>query len=57
VVSLVGTRSDPQGLTAQATALAAAGAHVFASNAQAARFACDVAAKGPSGKVPSGGTA
>jgi len=42
VVSLIGARSDPQGLTAQATALAAAGAHVFASNAQAARFACDL---------------
>jgi FdrA protein len=41
VVSLVGARSDPQGLTAQATALADAGAHVFASNAAAARFACD----------------
>jgi len=40
VVSLVGARSDPQGLAAQAAALAAAGAHVFASNAQAARFAC-----------------
>ncbi len=40
VVSLIGASSDPQGLTAQATALAAAGAHVFASNAQAARFAC-----------------
>ncbi len=40
VVSLIAASSDPQGLTAQATALAAAGAHVFASNAQAARFAC-----------------
>jgi FdrA protein len=49
VVSLVGTRSDPQGLTAQATALAAAGAHVFASNAQAATFACDLASQGQSG--------
>jgi FdrA protein len=38
VVSLIGARSDPQGLTAQATALAHAGAHVFASNAHAARF-------------------
>ena len=43
VVSLIGASSDPQGLTAQATALAAAGAHVFASNAQAARFACGLA--------------
>ena len=42
VVSLIGARSDPQGLAAQATALAAAGAAVFASNAQAARFACDL---------------
>jgi FdrA protein len=41
VVSLVGARSDPQNLTAQANALAEAGAHVFASNAAAARFACD----------------
>ena len=49
VVSLVGSRSDPQGLSAQATALAAAGAHVFASNAQAARFACDLAGQGRSG--------
>ncbi len=40
VVSLIAASSDPQRLTAQATALAAAGAHVFASNAQAARFAC-----------------
>ena len=44
VVSLIGTRSDPQSLPAQAQALAGAGAHVFGSNAQAARFACDVAA-------------
>ena len=49
VVSLVGARTDPQGLTAQATALAAAGAHVFASNAQATRFACDLASQGQSG--------
>jgi len=45
VVSLIGARSDPQGLTAQAVALAAAGADVFASNAQAARFACDLVAR------------
>jgi FdrA protein len=43
-VSLIGARSDPQGLDRQAAALQAAGAHVFASNAQAARFACDLAA-------------
>jgi FdrA protein len=42
VVSVIGTDSDPQGLPAQVTALATAGAHVFASNAQAARFACDL---------------
>jgi FdrA protein len=45
VVSLVGARSDPQGLAAQASALAEAGAHVFASNAAAARFACDRVAR------------
>lgn len=39
-VSLIGARSDPQDPGAQAEALRAAGAHVFASNAQAARFAC-----------------
>ena len=50
VVSLIGARSDPQGLSAQATALAAAGANVFASNAQAARFACDLIAR--SGALP-----
>jgi FdrA protein len=44
VVSLIGARSDPQGLTSQAEALADAGAQVFASNAQAARLACDLAA-------------
>jgi FdrA protein len=42
VVSLIGTDADPQGLAAQATALSQAGAHVFASNAQAARFACEL---------------
>ncbi len=39
VVSLIGARADPQGLDRQATALQAAGAHVFGSNAAAARFA------------------
>lgn len=43
VVSLIGARSDRQGLTAQANALAEAGAHIFASNAQAATFACQLA--------------
>jgi FdrA protein len=42
VVSLIGARSDPQGLDRQARALAQAGAHVFCSNAQATRFACDL---------------
>jgi FdrA protein len=45
VVSLIGTASDPQDLTRQATTLQAAGAHVFASNATAARFACDLAVR------------
>jgi FdrA protein len=39
VVSLIGARADAQGLDRQATALQAAGAHVFGSNAAAARFA------------------
>ncbi len=39
VVSLCGTAGDPQGLHRQATALADAGAAVFASNAEAARYA------------------
>jgi FdrA protein len=44
VASLVGTQGDPQGLDRQAAALAAAGGHVFTSNAQAARFARDLVA-------------
>lgn len=43
VVSLCGTEADPQGWTGQAEALAAAGALVFASNAQAARHALALA--------------
>jgi FdrA protein len=39
VVSLIGTPDDPQDLGRQADLLSAAGAEVFASNAQAARFA------------------
>jgi len=39
VVALIGTRDDPQGLEAQATALAEAGALVHASNAAATREA------------------
>ena len=46
VVSLVGAKADPQDLTEQAEALQSAGAHVFTSNAQAARFACDLIATG-----------
>jgi FdrA protein len=44
VVSLLGTRADPQGLDRQAAALQAAGAHVFGSNAAAARYACGLIA-------------
>ncbi len=44
VVSLIGASADPQGLLRQAGALQAAGAHVFASNAAAARFACEAVA-------------
>ncbi len=43
VVSLVGARADPQDVSRQARALQDAGAHVFTSNAQAARFARDLA--------------
>jgi FdrA protein len=39
VVALCGTAGDPQGLERQANALQAAGAHVFLSNAAAARHA------------------
>ncbi|WP_448610973.1 FdrA family protein [Geodermatophilus sp. URMC 60] len=42
VVALVGTEDDPQGWSRQADALAAAGAAVFASNAQATRYALDL---------------
>jgi FdrA protein len=41
-VALVGTEADPQGWSRQADALAAAGAAVFASNAQATRYALDL---------------
>ncbi|MGH8961788.1 MAG: FdrA family protein [Jatrophihabitantaceae bacterium] len=44
VVTIIGAKADPQDLNAQAAALRAAGAHVFTSNAQAARFACDLIA-------------
>jgi FdrA protein len=42
VVALVGTEADPQGWSRQADALAAAGAAVHASNAQATRHALDL---------------
>ncbi|WP_448621755.1 FdrA family protein [Geodermatophilus sp. URMC 65] len=42
VVALVGTEADPQGWSRQADALAAVGAAVFASNAQATRHALDL---------------
>lgn len=42
VVSLIGTRDDPQGLERQAEALAAAGAVVHLSNAAATRAALDL---------------
>lgn len=42
VVALVGTEGDPQGWSAQADALAAAGAAVFASNSAATRHALDL---------------
>ncbi len=42
VVALIGASADPQGRDQQATALQAAGAHVFGSSAAAARFACDL---------------
>lgn len=44
VVSLIGARADPQDISGQARILQDAGAHVFTSNAQAARFACDLVA-------------
>ncbi|OUC79304.1 FdrA family protein, partial [Streptosporangium minutum] len=44
VVALVGSEGDPQGLNAQAEAVRAAGAAVFASNAQAARHAAGLLA-------------
>jgi FdrA protein len=42
VVSVVGTRDDPQDLAGQVTALNEAGAWVFLSNAQAATAAVDL---------------
>ncbi|MFB4315756.1 FdrA family protein [Actinomadura sp. 21ATH] len=48
VVSLCGTRRDPQGFDRHMAGLLDAGASVFLSNAQAARFAAKLA-KGPHG--------
>ncbi len=42
VVSVVGTRDDPQDLRAQVATLSGAGAWVFLSNAAAARCALDL---------------
>ncbi|GGK80714.1 FdrA family protein [Ornithinimicrobium pekingense] len=47
VVTLVGTESDPQGLVSCAEALAAAGASVFTSNAQAVRAALSLLGAAP----------
>lgn len=47
VVSLIGAKADPQDVGGQARSLQAAGAHVFTSNAQAARFACDLISTRP----------
>jgi FdrA protein len=46
IVALIGTAADPQGLGVQATALAAAGAEVFASNAEATRRAVALVGEG-----------
>ncbi|MEN3306246.1 MAG: FdrA protein [Micromonosporaceae bacterium] len=46
VVALIGTEADPQGRDRQASALHDAGAHVFSSNAQAARFALRLSGAG-----------
>ncbi|MGH3493430.1 MAG: FdrA family protein [Sciscionella sp.] len=46
VVTLVGTRGDPQGRDAVASTLAAAGAAVFASNAEATRCAAGLVTGG-----------
>jgi FdrA protein len=45
VVSLIGAKADPQDLPRQADVLSRAGAHVFASNAAAARYACSLIAE------------
>ncbi|MEV0583413.1 FdrA family protein [Nonomuraea sp. NPDC050310] len=52
VVSLVGSEGDPQDLNRQAAALAAAGARVFGSNAQAAAHAAALVTGSATGLVP-----
>lgn len=47
VVSLIGTRGDPQGLESTATALQSAGADVYLSNAAAARAATELVTRRP----------
>ncbi len=47
VIACVGTEHDPQGLTRQAEALAAAGAEVHLSNARAAARAVELVQEGP----------
>lgn len=47
IVSLIGAAADPQDQGGQARALQAAGAHVFTSNARAARFACALISRRP----------
>jgi FdrA protein len=47
VVSLIGTRGDPQGLEATARQLQAAGADVYLSNADAARAATELVTRRP----------
>jgi hypothetical protein len=53
VVSLTGTRADPQGLEACAERLAAAGAWVYLSNAEATRQAVALLGRAGSGTAPS----
>jgi FdrA protein len=43
VASVIGSRTDVQDVSGQARILHDAGAHVFTSNAEAARFACELA--------------
>ncbi|HZI96850.1 MAG TPA: hypothetical protein VFD41_04910 [Actinomycetales bacterium] len=54
VLCLVGTADDPQGTTGQAEVLAAAGAHVLASNAQATRLAAALASGTPAAGAEEG---